>query len=168
MNSIPMPTPGSQVRTTAGVMILSESIQKMMVRGVPKRQWSLRLHIAATTANVGSVGLHACPASVVANLDRKRNPEPLKASFAVDPWGKNATSYRLARNLCRPRTFLTFNETKLHLSFIRQSRVPCRYDCESRLLVLMLYPDCVARGQSIVDARQHCAIKGEVAGIGTL
>ena len=29
------PTPGSQVRTTAGVMILSESIQKMMVTGVP-------------------------------------------------------------------------------------------------------------------------------------
>ena len=35
MNSIPMPTPGSQVRTTAGVMILSESIQKMMVKAYP-------------------------------------------------------------------------------------------------------------------------------------
>ena len=83
-----MPTPGSQVRTTAGVMILSGFDPKDDGQRRAQWQWSVRLHIAATTANVGSVGLHGCPAPVVANLDRKRNPEPLKASFAVRSFGE--------------------------------------------------------------------------------
>jgi hypothetical protein len=109
-----------------------------------QRQWNLRLYIAATTANVGSIGLHGCVASVVANLDRKWNSESFKSAFAVQ-LRRRVTFDRLSRNLCRPRAFLSADQSNFHLGFVRQSCVACGYDFESRLFVLMLYPNRVTR-----------------------
>ena len=92
VNSMPMPTPPSQDRTTAGVLTLSASSQKVMFKTLPTGSGQHGLDITATTAYVCRFRLHVrADAVLVAYFDGKGNPVPRKLSLVV------ARTARLAR-----------------------------------------------------------------------
>ena len=80
VNSIPLPTPGSQVRTTAVMLMCSESSQKSTRNTVPSGQRHHALDVASISAHVGGVDAHRSLHALVAKFEGKRDLVPVPAS----------------------------------------------------------------------------------------